>query len=431
MSIQSIIEQRVSRKNICSSFLKSDIWFTLPVLTGPNVNIYISSPKGLKSVALHIRWNSGKHQVGGTAYIQWNESQCLESNNAVGPVTSKKTGSQVTRFLIKAPVDIFQDLLSSKSILFSTGSYSEHLQVLEDKLSVIYFIASCYNYELLTESSKSAIDSEIGWEVRMKDAERKRKDEEEQKRILQNQKRLETREKVKEQIVDPKIMEANKQACLKEYSVKFVNLLLNVLNNPSDSRFIDLNHGHNPRYYLLHHIDVEKAYQLIANDKELKTKHKGISVSFKMLIAFLEKKEVINIVKNEDDRHPRYRLLRINEQQTLDMIDGKVKKDEVLGEKHSDNYNSSKKSSGCYIATCVYGSYDCPEVWTLRRYRDQVLRNTWLGRAFIKAYYATSPTLVKWFGDKEPFRAFNRKILDRWVRNLNEKGFDNYPYEDQ
>ena len=28
---------------------------------------------------------------------------------------------------------------------------------------------------------------------------------------------------------------------------------------------------------------------------------------------------------------------------------------------------------GCYVATAVYGSYDCPEVWTLRRYRDDTL----------------------------------------------------------
>ena len=27
-------------------------------------------------------------------------------------------------------------------------------------------------------------------------------------------------------------------------------------------------------------------------------------------------------------------------------------------------------SGGCYVATAVYGSYDCPEVWVLRRYRD-------------------------------------------------------------
>ena len=37
-------------------------------------------------------------------------------------------------------------------------------------------------------------------------------------------------------------------------------------------------------------------------------------------------------------------------------------------------------SGGCYIATCVYGSYDCPQVWTLRRFRDDTLDETWYGR---------------------------------------------------
>ncbi|MFR9028073.1 MAG: DUF2726 domain-containing protein [Clostridium sp.] len=32
-----------------------------------------------------------------------------------------------------------------------------------------------------------------------------------------------------------------------------------------------------------------------------------------------------------------------------------------------------KKRRGCYIATAVYGSYDCPQVWVLRRFRDQIL----------------------------------------------------------
>jgi len=34
----------------------------------------------------------------------------------------------------------------------------------------------------------------------------------------------------------------------------------------------------------------------------------------------------------------------------------------------------SNSSAGCYIATAVYGSYNCPEVWTLRRYRDIKLK---------------------------------------------------------
>ena len=59
---------------------------------------------------------------------------------------------------------------------------------------------------------------------------------------------------------------------------------------------------------------------------------------------------------------------------------------------------SSFQQYGCYVATAVYGSYDCPQVWTLRRFRDYTLAETWYGRAFIRAYYAVSPTLVKWFG---------------------------------
>lgn len=37
------------------------------------------------------------------------------------------------------------------------------------------------------------------------------------------------------------------------------------------------------------------------------------------------------------------------------------------GRSRSGRYYTRK---GCYVATCVYGSYDCPEVWTLRRFRD-------------------------------------------------------------
>ena len=86
--------------------------------------------------------------------------------------------------------------------------------------------------------------------------------------------------------------------------------------------------------------------------------------------------------------------------------------------------------SGCYVATAVFGSYDCPEVWTLRRYRDFRLATTWYGRLFIHLYYSTSPTLVKWFGSREWFRRPWRKILSRKVRRLQEAGFENTPYED-
>ena len=85
---------------------------------------------------------------------------------------------------------------------------------------------------------------------------------------------------------------------------------------------------------------------------------------------------------------------------------------------------------GCYVATAVYGSYDCPEVWTLRRFRDCTLAGTRFGRAFIRLYYAVSPTLVKRFGKTEWFRNLWKPKLDRLVRRLNESGVENTPYRD-
>lgn len=87
--------------------------------------------------------------------------------------------------------------------------------------------------------------------------------------------------------------------------------------------------------------------------------------------------------------------------------------------------------SGCYVATAVYGSYDCPQVWTLRRYRDYVLAETWYGRAFIHTYYAVSPTLVKWFGSTRLFKKLWKGKLDRLVAKLQHDGFEATPYKDK
>ena len=88
-------------------------------------------------------------------------------------------------------------------------------------------------------------------------------------------------------------------------------------------------------------------------------------------------------------------------------------------------------SEGCYVATCVYGSYDCPEVWTLRRFRDDTLGKHFLGRMFIRAYYAVSPAIVQCFGNAGWFRRLWRGVLDRMVRRLNGKGLESTPYADK
>ena len=94
------------------------------------------------------------------------------------------------------------------------------------------------------------------------------------------------------------------------------------------------------------------------------------------------------------------------------------------------NQINARKKKGCYVATCVYGSYNCPAVWTLRRYRDEVLAKSILGRAFIRFYYFVRPTAVKLFGNTSTFQKISRKKLDKFVDKLNKKGFKNTPYDD-
>lgn len=99
----------------------------------------------------------------------------------------------------------------------------------------------------------------------------------------------------------------------------------------------------------------------------------------------------------------------------------------------STDYGSSGsyRSGGCYVATAVYGSYDCPEVWTLRRFRDFFLAKSWYGRIFVRTYYAVSPALVKWFGGTRWFNRLWKGPLDRLVVRLKAEGYEDSPYYDR
>ena len=92
---------------------------------------------------------------------------------------------------------------------------------------------------------------------------------------------------------------------------------------------------------------------------------------------------------------------------------------------------SNPSAGPCYIATAYYGSYDCPEVWILRRYRDNTLHKSWIGRHFITLYYAISPTLVKWFGQSKIFKKICKYPLEHLVTTLYKKGVKDTPYQDQ
>ena len=92
--------------------------------------------------------------------------------------------------------------------------------------------------------------------------------------------------------------------------------------------------------------------------------------------------------------------------------------------------SSGTKKGGCYIATCVYGSYDCPEVWVLRRFRDFKLSKTVFGRIFIHLYYFASPKLVRLFGKTAWFKKLWKSKLDKMVQKYKSLGYSDMPYYD-
>lgn len=80
----------------------------------------------------------------------------------------------------------------------------------------------------------------------------------------------------------------------------------------------------------------------------------------------------------------------------------------------------SKDKGGCYIATAVYGSYQAYEVLELRKFRDEVLAKSYIGRLFIKTYYFLSPPVANWLKDAQRTNAFVKKILDGFVKKLDK-----------
>lgn len=80
-----------------------------------------------------------------------------------------------------------------------------------------------------------------------------------------------------------------------------------------------------------------------------------------------------------------------------------------------------KKKEGCYIATAVYGSYDAPEVRTLRRFRDETLKKSAAGRLFIRVYYRFSPPIAQRLKHATKVNRLVRRMLDGFVGKLNGK----------
>ncbi len=112
----------------------------------------------------------------------------------------------------------------------------------------------------------------------------------------------------------------------------------------------------------------------------------------------------------------------------LDPEDGDTISSFVAGvaSTNSNNQESLKPKSGCFIATACYGDYNAKEVLVLREFRDDVLMNSSIGRTFVKFYYFISPPLAKFIEKSDALKKFIRtRILSSIVSKISQNQINN------
>jgi hypothetical protein len=77
----------------------------------------------------------------------------------------------------------------------------------------------------------------------------------------------------------------------------------------------------------------------------------------------------------------------------------------------SHNRAPQPVSGPCFVATQVYGSVDA-RTDELRRFRDQTLAPSPIGRRLIWLYYTTSPSIADWLGNRPGWARMTRWCLD-------------------
>jgi tetratricopeptide (TPR) repeat protein len=72
---------------------------------------------------------------------------------------------------------------------------------------------------------------------------------------------------------------------------------------------------------------------------------------------------------------------------------------------------SQGPSSSCFVVTATFGTPDAPIVQQFRRYRDERLTKTWLGRRFIEVYYRVGPAFAAVIRRCTPLRRLSAWLL--------------------
>lgn len=166
--------------------------------------------------------------------------------------------------------------------------------------------------------------------------------------------------------------------------------------------------------------------------KEAISNKQKVEISYKSYNQDISKRQISNIEysnefqKNHSNNYEHisaYCHLR-NEKRTFKL--NRIEKIRFIENINNANwvinpsFGSTKKSnsSGCYIATMAYGSYEHPQVIVLRKFRDNVLLNYFIGKLFVEFYYFTSPKMVLVLKNQITLNTIIRKILDKFIDRI-------------
>ncbi len=78
----------------------------------------------------------------------------------------------------------------------------------------------------------------------------------------------------------------------------------------------------------------------------------------------------------------------------------------------------------CFIATAAFSGYQSPTVISLCRFRDESLRKSQLGRAFIVSYYRISPSIAKTLDRNQWAKPLTRVLLRAIARCVVKKSLE-------
>lgn len=83
-----------------------------------------------------------------------------------------------------------------------------------------------------------------------------------------------------------------------------------------------------------------------------------------------------------------------------------------------NTYRAIMGKQFCLVATWAFDSDSAPEVVRLRRFRDEVLRPTRGGRAFVRWYYRNGPLLAEFLARVPGARIVITALLQKFTRSL-------------